>query len=452
MTDGEWVGDANQALLTDLYQLTMLQAYWAEGMHQEAVFTLFCRRLPPTRNYLIACGISDALRFLETVRFTSASLDYLATLGTFRPAFLEWLASFRFLGEVHAVPEGTPIFANEPILEVVAPIAEAQFAETFVMNQILVQTLIASKAARLQTAAGDRIVVDFGLRRTHGADAGLKAARAAYIAGLAGTSNVLAGQMYGIPLYGTMAHSYVQAHDSEVDAFRTFASLYPETTLLVDTYDTLRGVEHVVTLARELGPSFGVGAVRLDSGDLYDLAVRARRLLDEGGAGGVRIFASGGLDERAIADLVARRAPIDGFGVGSDLAVSADAPSLDLVYKLASYAGAGRVKTSPGKPVLPGRKQLYRVESGGCATHDIVARADEPAPGRPLMNLMMRGGQRLAPSELVAHARERAARELAQLPAAVRGIDRANPPYPVEVSETLRAYHAEVIDERTSRT
>jgi nicotinate phosphoribosyltransferase len=363
----------------------------------------------------------------------------------FQPAFLEWLEGFRFRGEVYAVPEGTPIFANEPILEIVAPLAEAQLAETFVMNQVLVQTLIASKAARIQAAAGDRLVVDFGLRRTHGADAGLKAARAAYIAGLAGTSNVLAGQMYGIPLYGTMAHSYVQAHDSEAAAFRAFARLYPGTTLLVDTYDTLRGVERVVALARELGDAFNVRAIRLDSGDLFDLSVRARRLLDEGGAGSIRIFASGGLDERAIASLVARGAPIDGFGVGTDLAVSADAPSLDLVYKLASYAGTGRVKTSPGKPVLPGRKQIFRVEGAGRAAYDVIARADEPSTGRPLLELVMRDGRRVGGAASLDAARTRAGRELACLPEGVRAIDTADPPYRVEISERLEAYHREVI-------
>jgi len=398
------------------------------------------------------CGVGDALRFLETVRFTSESIDYLGTLGMFKPAFLEWLGSFRFRGEVYAVPEGTPVFANEPILEVVAPIAEAQFAETFVMNPILVQTLVASKAARVQAAAGDRTVVDFGLRRAHGADAGLKAARAAYVAGLAGTSNVLAGRTYGIPLYGTMAHSYVQAHASEAAAFRAFATLYPDTTLLVDTYDTLGGVGRVVALARELGPSFSVGAVRLDSGDLYDLAVRARRLLDEGGASGVRIFASGGLDEQAIAGLVARGAPIDGFGVGSDLVVSADAPSLDLVYKLVSYAGEGRVKTSPEKPVLPGRKQLFRIEDDGRATYDVIARAGEPTLGRPLLTLVMRNGRRLDQVETVGALRARAARERALLPDAVSRIERADPPYLVEVSEALQEYQRDVIDARTSRT
>jgi nicotinate phosphoribosyltransferase len=447
VTDNDRVGDRNQALLTDLYQLTMLQAYWVEGMHDEAVFTLFCRRLPPTRNYLVACGLDEVLRYLETLRFTPESLEYLASLGMFQAAFLDWLATFRFNGGVHAVPEGTPIFANEPILEVIAPIAEAQLVETFVMNQILVQTVIASKASRVQTAAGDRVAVDFGLRRTHGAEAGLKAARAGYIAGLAGTSNVLAGQKYGIPLYGTMAHSYVQAHGSEMAAFRAFAGLYPNTTLLVDTYDTLRGVEKVVALKRELGASFSVAAVRLDSGDLYDLAVRTRRLLDLGGATGVRIFASGGLDERAIAGLLARGAPIDGFGVGSDLAVSADAPSLDLAYKLVSYAGAGRVKTSPGKPILPGRKQLFRVETDGHATHDIVARADESQPGRPLLRLVMRGGRRVDPQESIQDARARAARELACLPEAVRRLEAAAPPYLVEVSETLRDYQRQVIGE-----
>jgi len=285
------------ALLTDLYQLTMLRGYREEGMDGQAVFSLFVRRLPESRNFLLACGLDDALRYLEELRFSESALDYLSGREEFDAAFIDWLRDFRFTGDVRAVREGTPLFANEPILEISAPLPEAQLVETFLMNQIHLQTTLASKAARVVLAAGGRAVVDFGLRRIHGADAGLKAARAFHIAGVAATSNVLAGKVYGVPIGGTMAHSYIQEHDSEMDAFRAFTRLYPDTVLLVDTYDTLEGVRRVVELAREVGEEFRVRAVRLDSGDLAKLAIAARKILDDGGLEEVEIFASGGLDE-----------------------------------------------------------------------------------------------------------------------------------------------------------
>src|SRR5918992_1460795 len=285
------------ALLTDLYQLTMVQAYWREHLHDEAVFSLFVRRLPPRRNFLLACGLDDALGYLESYRFTATDLDYLAGRPEFQRPFIEWLAGFRFQGEVRAVPEGTPVFANEPILEVIAPLPQAQLMETLVLNQVHLQTMLASKAARVVLAARGRTVVDFGMRRMHGTDAALKGARAFYVAGVAATSNVLAGQVYGIPIAGTMAHSYIQVHHSELEAFRGFSAVYPETVLLVDTYDTLEGVRRVIRLAGELGDGFRVRAVRLDSGDLAALAFESRALLDQAGLQRVEIFASGGLDE-----------------------------------------------------------------------------------------------------------------------------------------------------------
>src|SRR3990170_1544849 len=310
------------ALLTDLYELTMLQAYVEEGMHAEAVFDLYVRRLPSTRNYLLACGLDDVLEYLEALAFDDEALAYLDSCEQFSDRFLRYLRDFRFAGDVHAVPEGTAVFPFEPLVEIVAPLPQAQLVETMVMNQINLQTVLASKAVRVVAAAAGRPVVDFGFRRMHGVDAGLKAARAFYIAGVASTSNVAAGQTYGVPIAGTMAHSYVQAHDEELEAFRRFARLYPDTTLLVDTYDTIAGVRHVVTLAREMGSAFRVRAIRLDSGDLAALATEARRILDEAGLQGVRIFASGGLDEEAVATLVGQRAPIDAFGVGTDMGVS----------------------------------------------------------------------------------------------------------------------------------
>lgn len=442
-----WVTDDNVALLTDLYQLTMLQAYWKEGMDDEAVFSLFFRRLPRNRNYMLACGLDDALRFLESFRFSEDARDYLATLGHFHEDFLDWLGDLRFEGDVYAMPEGTPVFPDEPILEVVAPIAQAQIAETFLMNQVHHQTVVASKAARVVSAARGRAVVDFGLRRMHGTDSGIKAARAFYVAGLAATSNVLAGRLYDVPVTGTMAHSYVQAHDDEAKAFRAFAELYPETTLLVDTYDTLEGVEKIVELTRKLGDEFRIGAIRLDSGDLGDLAKGSREILDEAGLDEVEIFASGGLDEWKIGELIERGAPIDGFGVGTGLGVSKDAPSLDIAYKLTAYGGKGRLKLAEGKSILPGRKQVFRSERDGVATRDVLARWDEEHEGRPLLRRVMRNGRRTeAGRDDLATARSRAADEIAKLPKRIRALEDADPPYPVKASDALNEYRDEVID------
>jgi nicotinate phosphoribosyltransferase len=348
--------------------------------------------------------------------------------------------------DVFAVHEGTPIFSDEPLLEVVAPLPEAQLAETFIMNQVHFQTVIASKAARIVWAAKGRAVVDFGLRRMHGADAGLKGARAFYVAGVTATSNVLAGYLYGVPVAGTMAHSYVQAHEWELDAFRKFAALYPETILLVDTYDTLEGVKRVVQLARELGERFQVRAVRLDSGDLTQLAFESRRILDEAGLEDVEIFASGGLDEYEIADIVRRDAPITGFGVGTGMGVSHDAPALDIAYKLAAYGGKGRLKLSPGKGILPGQKQVLRVEAGGRSARDIIVRYGESLAGRPLLQQVMQRGKRTeAGQQGLQAARDRAREEIGRLPDQVQGIERAEPPYPVSLSDELSAFRDQIV-------
>jgi len=435
-----WANHRNAALLTDLYQLTMLQAYWREGLEDRAAFSLFFRRLSPARNYLIACGLDEVLRYLEELHFTGEALEYLRGLGFFGSAFLDWLAELRFTGDVYAMPEGTPAFPGEPLLEVEAPIGEAQLVESFLLNQVHLQTVLASKAARVVAAARGRKVVDFAMRRMHGTDAALKGARAFYIAGVDATSNVLAGQLYGIPVSGTMAHSYVQAHEGELESFRTFARLYPETILLVDTYDPLEGVRKVVQLARELGGDFAVRGIRLDSGDLGALAVQAREILDAAGLGAVEIFASGLLDEYEIARLIEREAPITGFGVGTRMGVADEAPSSDLVYKLTEYAGVGRRKLSPDKATLPGRKQVFRIESGGAAKSDVVAGWDESLPGRPLLRLVMKDGKRIVtPPEALEELRARAAEEIAKLPARLRALEVAEPPYRVEFSEALRA-------------
>ncbi|MBR9975014.1 MAG: nicotinate phosphoribosyltransferase [Bacteroidetes bacterium] len=441
----------NLALFTDLYELTMVQAYFEEGMVDDAVFSLFVRRLPARRNFLLACGLDTVLDYLETLHFDEDDLAYLASLEQFSDRFLDRLRDFRFSGAVHAVAEGTPVFANEPILEIVAPLPEAQIVETFIMNQIHVQTILGSKAWRIVSAAEGRPVIDFGSRRTHGIDAGLKAARAFSIAGVTATSNVLAGKEYGIPVAGTMAHSYIQAHDDELEAFRAFARLYPETVLLVDTYDTIEGVRNVIALANRLGGEFDVAAVRLDSGDLLDLSRKARGLLDQAGLHTVEIFASGGLDEDDIARLVSSEAPIDGFGVGTSMGVSRDAPDLDIAYKMCEYAGRGRLKLSPGKPILPGRKQIFRMSKNGHSVRDVVARAGEHLTGTPLLDIVMRNGKRLAAGRVDLEAtRGHVRQQASRLPARVLDITPAEPPYPVETSPELSRYQ-EAVEERVRR-
>lgn len=421
------------ALATDLYQLTMAQAYWHEGMHQTAVFDLFVRELPANRRYLIAAGLEHALDALEAFRFSDGDLQYLETLGLFRRGFLDYLGDLRFRGEVFALPEGTPVFPNEPLLEVVAPLPEAQLVETSLINQLHLPTLVATKTALLVRAAAGRPVVDFGLRRAHGIEAGVKAARAAFMAGAASSSNVLAGRSYGLPVSGTMAHSYVLAHDDELEAFRRFAALYPETVLLVDTYDTPAGVDKVVRLARELGDDFRVRAIRIDSGDLDALAREARAILDRAGLQRVTIFASGDLDERRIAGLVAGGTPVDGFGVGTHLVVSADAPFLNCAYKLVEYAGEARMKLSSGKATLPGRKQVYRLGDGRF-DGDVIARYGEEHEGEPLLQGVMQGGEPVVTTPSLQQARDYCLGQIDRLP---REVQDGTGDYPVARSEAL---------------
>ena len=434
-------------LLTDLYELTMAQAYLREGKTARAVFTLFPRKLTDCRNYLVACGLDDALSYLEHLRFTPENLEYLRGLGMFGEDFLDWLADFSFSGDVRAVPEGTVMFAGEPFLEVSAPIAEAQVVETMLINRIHAQTLAASKCARIVRAAAGRPVVDFGLRRMHGCEAALKNARAFRIAGAAATSIVLAGAVYGVPVAGTMAHSYIQSHDSEYAAFKAFAATYPDTVLLVDTYDTMGGVENVIRLARELGDAFRIQAVRLDSGDMADLSIRARKRLDEADLTSVGIFASGNLDEYAITDLLARGARIDAFGVGTLMGVSADAPTLDFSYKLTSYAGQDRVKLSRAKRSLPGPQQVFRLGKDGMDVGDIVAGAGEDHPGRPLLVDVMQGGRRVRSDAAdMTAAAARLEQGLARLDPVLLGPDKAPAPYPVQISPALLERRQRIVD------
>jgi len=391
------------ALFTDLYELTMAQAYLAEDMTQTASFELFFRKLPASRRWMLAAGLDDVLTWLEGARFSAEDIDYLRQHGEFSSRFLDRLASWRFRGDVDAVPEGTPVLPNEPLVRVTAPIIDAQLVETFVLNQVHFQTVVATKAAIVVDAAQDRKVVDFGSRRAHGADAAMKVARCSYLAGAAGTSNVLAGRRYGIPVFGTMAHSYIQAHDAEAEAFRAFAEQYDDTTLLVDTYDTLDGVQKVIDLRNAMGDAFNIRAIRLDSGDLGELARQSRRLLDSASLDEIDIFASSGLDEDKIADLLADEAPIDGFGVGTKMAVSRDAPDVDMAYKLVEYAGQPRIKLSTDKTLYPGRKQVFREDD-----RDTIACHDESLAGQPLLRSVMRDGRRTPEGrESLSSARQR---------------------------------------------
>ncbi|HVT29671.1 MAG TPA: nicotinate phosphoribosyltransferase [Lacipirellulaceae bacterium] len=434
------LGDDPQrsALFTDLYELTMAQAYGAEAFAATAVFELFFRKLPATRQYVVAAGLDDVLNYLENFHVTDNDIAYLAKKALFSRNFLQWFRELRFTGDVWAVPEGTPVFPNEPVVQVVAPIAEAQLIETLVLNQIHFQSVVATKAARIVRAAEGRAIVDFGSRRAHSAEAAMKAARVSYLAGAAGTSLVLAGKRYGIPIFGTMAHSYIQAHDDETDAFRAFATIFPHTTLLVDTYDTLDGVRKVIQLSRQMGENFPVSAIRLDSGDLADLANRARSMLDEAGLNKIGIFASSELDEFAIQKLVRADAPIDGFGVGTSMAVSSDAPTLDMAYKLVEYSGKGRTKLSPHKFIYPGRKQVFRETESGQMIRDTIARADETRPGAPQLIRVMRGGRRISENcATLNEARDLARRQLDALPNEYRQLEPGGAAYPVTISDAL---------------
>ena len=433
-------------LLTDLYQLNMMQAYLDHGDTGTAVFEFFMRKLPARRGFLLTAGLEQALDFLETLRFSPEDLAWLRESGRFGKGMLDYLAALRFSGDVHAMPEGTVFFADEPILRVTAPLPVAQLIETRLINLVHFQCLVASKAARMMLAAPGKLMVDFGLRRAHGAEAGVMAARASYIAGFAGTATVLAGELYGIPIFGTMAHSFVQAHDDEAAAFELFAQSRPENlTLLIDTYDTEAGARKVVALAPRLAArGIKIGAVRLDSGDLAALSKSVRRILDQGGLNDVRIFASGGLDEDSVAAMLHAGAPIDGFGMGTSLTTSSDVPALDCVYKLQEYAGLARRKQSTGKATWPGRKQVWRrYDADGRMRGDILSLEDEAQEGEPLLQMVMQAGKRVAASPSLADIRARAARELARLPAPLRRLEGAAP-YPVEIGEALRRMAGDV--------
>jgi nicotinate phosphoribosyltransferase len=445
---------ATSPLLTDLYQLTMLQAYWQHRMDGTAAFELFVRKLPGERAFLVAAGLEQALDFVEQARFSDDELKWIAGSGGFAPGFADWLRGMRFTGEVWAMPEGTVFFPNEPVLRVVAPIAQAQWIETRLLNLVHFQTVIASKAARAVLAAQGRPLIDFGLRRAHGAEAGALAARAAYLTGFAGTATALAGPRFGIPVFGTMAHSFVQAHDDEAQAFIAFAESFPgNAMLLIDTYDTVAAARKVVAIAPELAArGIRIKGVRLDSGDLDALSREVRRILDAGGLRDAAIFASGNLDEHRVRALVEAGAPIASYGVGTSLTTSSDAPYLDAVYKLQEYDGVARRKRSEGKATWPGRKQVWRrTTPTRMFAGDSVRLADEQGMGTPLLECVMRDGRRVEPSPALARARAHCRAQLEALPPELKRIDPPWPRYPVSISPAVRLL-ADQVDARQRAT
>lgn len=433
----------NLGLMTDLYELTMAQSYLRQGMTAPASFSLFIRKYPPDRAYFVAAGLEHVLQYLQELHFTDEDLAYLRSTRIFGEDLLEELAKLRFTGDVWAVPEGELFFINEPVLEVTAPVIQAQLVETFSINQVNVQTILATKAARCVWAAQGRPVIDFSFRRTQGVEAGVIAARAAAIAGFQGTSNVLAGKLLGVPVVGTMAHSYIEAFPREVDAFHAFAEDFPDrSVLLIDTYDTVAGARRAVEVAREMAArGQRLRGVRLDSGDLADLSRQVRRVLDDAGLRDVAIIASGGLDEFAVDEMVRGGAPIDTYAVGTKVGVSDDAPHTDMAYKLVRYGGRPVLKTSKGKATFPGEKQAYRFrDASGQMTRDLIALREEPPPSgaRPLLEPVMVGGKLVRPMPSLSQIAERFRAAFAALPERHKAL--RNPAeYPVEVSPALQA-------------
>jgi nicotinate phosphoribosyltransferase len=433
-------------LTTDLYELNMVQAYLDRGEDKEAVFEFFVRRLPPRRGFLLAAGLEDVLTYLETLRFSSSEIDWLRHTGRFRDNLIDYLAGFRFSGDVHAIAEGTVCFPNEPLIRITAPLPMAQIVETRLINILHFQTMIASKAARMVLAAPGKILSDFGLRTAHGAEAGLFSARASYIAGFASAANVLAGERYGIPVVGTMAHSFVQVHDDEMAAFENFARARPDgVVLLIDTYDTEAGARKVVQLAPKLkADGITIRGVRIDSGDLASMSRKVRGILDAGGLKNTIILVSGGINEDVLQTMMAAKTPIDGFGIGVNLDASIDAPSLDCAYKLQDYAGKPRRKLSEGKVTWPGRKQVWRSYGADKRMRgDILSLENDSQAGETLIAPVMRGGKRVAPVTTLTQVREHAARELAKLPEPLRKLE-TGVEYPVQISKALSTLAAQM--------
>jgi nicotinate phosphoribosyltransferase len=434
-------GAAFSPLFTDLYEITMAAGYHAHGMNQRATFSVYVRG-SQYRNYYLAAGVVDVVKALAGFHFSDDELAYLESTGRFAADFLVTLAGMTFTGDAVAMPEGTIFFPNEPILEISAPVIEAQMVETFVLNALGLPTMVATKAARCVEAAGGRPIVDFSLRRTQGYDAGMQVARSAYLAGFAGTSNVLAGKQFGIPVSGTMAHSFVTAFASEPEAFAAYARVFPDqTVLLIDTYDVETGARHAVETARSLSDQgHALAGVRLDSGDMAGQSRMVRRIFDDAGFPEVKIFASSSLDEFAIAELIAGGACIDAFGVGTRMGVSADRPYLDIVYKLVHIDGRDVRKTSTGKVILAGEKQVFRrVDADGRLSEDIIGSRREEIPDTiALLRPVLRGGQPVGDPPTLEDARRRAERQRAALPGRYKSLDRP-PEFPVRISDALRA-------------
>jgi len=436
---------AGTALLTDLYQLTMCQAYLEHGMRDTAVFEFFVRKLPAKRNFLVAAGLEQVLQFLEELHFSNEDLKWLSETGRFESKFIYALRDLRFSGDVDAMPEGTIFFANEPILRVRAPLPEAQLVETRIINLLHFQTLIASKAARCVMATPGKDLVEFGLRRAHGREAGVLGARATYISGFTATSNVLAGREFGIPVSGTMAHSFVQAYDDEGRAFFDFATANTDVVLLIDTYNTEEAAAKVARIAPQLrSQGIDVRGVRLDSGDLVDHARKVRHILDSAGLGDIKIFASGSIDEYELHKFEEVDAPIDGYGIGTRLSTSADAPYLDCAYKLQEYAGKPRLKRSEGKETWPGPKQVYRVyDAAGLIGNDLVTLESDVQPGEPLLMPVMRKGIRL-PQPTISEIRDRVQCQIRCLPGQLRSLQQAEP-FAVTISDQVRKLAAKFV-------
>jgi nicotinate phosphoribosyltransferase len=439
----DFLKEENMSLFTDFYELTMCASYFDNKKFEPATFDLFIRRLHENRSYLLFAGLEQVLLFLKNVKFTEEHLDYLKKQG-FNQQFLDYLRNFKFTGDVWAVPEGTVAFPCEPLIRVTAPIIEAQLIETFLLNTVNLQTMIATKAARVVNAAKGKSVIEFGLRREHGIDAGMKVARCTYITGCQGTSNVLAGLHYGIPIFGTMAHSFVMSYEKEIDAFRAFAKTFPtNSTLLIDTYNDLAGAEKAAIVAKELEEKgFRLSGVRLDSGDLAEISKKVRKLLDKKGLQYVRIFASGDLDEFKVEELLKNGAKIDAFGVGTKMGTSADKPYVDVIYKLCeTMSERGRfspmMKLSEGKVTLPGRKQVYRFkDKNGNFSKDMIALADEKIKGEPLLVKVMEKGEVTYDFPSLDEIRATAAENLSKLPEKYKKLTNA-PAYPVELSQDL---------------
>ena len=417
-----FVNQENMSLLTDLYELTMAQVYFDQGMHDYAVFDFFARK-SKHRSYLVSAGLEQLLHYLESVRFTTDDIEFLKESGRFSDDFLDYLKSFRFSGDVYAVDEGEILFENEPFVRIEAPLIEAQIIETFLINTMQISILVATKALRCYSVANGTALVDFGLRRAHGTDAGMKAARSAYIGGFIGTSNVLAGKAFDLPIFGTMAHSFILAHDTEEAAFEHFAKRYPKNSiLLVDTYDTIEGVKRAVNVIRNMGLETFKG-VRLDSGDILSLSEATRKILDDAGFNDAMIFVSGGLNEYKIKKLLKAGAPIDGWGVGTELVVSADEPYLDCAYKLVQYGDKPKMKFSPEKVTLPSKKQVFRTYRHGKIQRDTIALCDEKLDGVPLLRQYMKNGETILPLPSIQEIRQRALHTLQQLPEDIREIE-----------------------------